>query len=518
MQKRTRRWLFILIVAVLFALAFRVYAWGLSSNPPGFYVDESALAYNAYLVAHTGAGEFGPRFPIYFQFFRDSWAQYVSPTQVYLLAILFRILPPSIMLARLFAAFWVFTACVLLGHLAKRISGKITVGIIVTLISMVTPWFYDVSRLLLEPHFVPMAVVLVLLAVYNAQRKERWGWADVILIAASLTLVTYCYQGGRLLVLLLASGLIVFARSTSGLIDVIKTWVLFGITLIPAILFNRQHPGALTKRLNEISYIRPGVPLSHILPQFIQRYLEDQSLTTMLMLGDAHPRHHVPGSGGAFFFATFALVAIGLAIVLARHWKDPWWQFVLYGLAVAIIPGAISNWPFHQMRLMAYPVFLIVLTAPAVDWLISRGKGAVALETETPSQNVIEGGVPIAARLLIFCAVFGLMGFETYRYQTAFRRGGPGRTFEFDVPYKAAYDAAIKQPLRPIYLEDGKWGPGYIHALWYAAMEKRPASEFVHLHDGERAPSDKVVISSSETCERCQSITHSGVYHVYKTL
>src|SRR4029077_3668209 len=123
----------------------------------------------------------------------------------------------------------------------------------------------------------------------------------------------YCYQGGRLLVLLLAFGLVVFATSWQGVIGVLKTWVLFGITLIPIFIFNRHHPGALTKRLNEISYIRPGVPLREILPQFIKRYLEDQSLTTMLMLGDSHPRHHVPGSGGAFYFATFALVAIGLA-------------------------------------------------------------------------------------------------------------------------------------------------------------------------------------------------------------
>jgi hypothetical protein len=45
------------------ALLFVLYTSGISHNPPGFYFNESATAYNAYLVSRTGAGEFGPRFP-----------------------------------------------------------------------------------------------------------------------------------------------------------------------------------------------------------------------------------------------------------------------------------------------------------------------------------------------------------------------------------------------------------------------------------------------------------------------
>jgi hypothetical protein len=90
--------------------------------------------------------------------------------------------------------------------------------------------------------------------------------------------------------------------------------------------------------------------------------------------------------------------------------------------------------------------------------------------------------------------------------------------FDFDVHYKQAYDAAVKQRARPIYLEDGKWGPAYIHALWYATVEKRPRSEFVHLKPGARPPAGGVVISSADHCSRCETITRAGVYHVYKVL
>ena len=57
----------ILLCVAAVILLFSLYTWGISRNPPGFYIDESMTAYNAYHVSRTGAGEFGPRFPILFQ-------------------------------------------------------------------------------------------------------------------------------------------------------------------------------------------------------------------------------------------------------------------------------------------------------------------------------------------------------------------------------------------------------------------------------------------------------------------
>jgi hypothetical protein len=532
MENRSRRRLRILMWVMGLALLFALYTSGIRNNPPGFYVDESAVAYNAYLVAHTGAGEFGPRFPLFFQYYSDSWIQIGDPTQVYMLAAVFRFFPPSILLARMFGAFWVFTACLLLGLLAKRISGRRTIGVIVAATALLTPWFFEGRGLLLEPQFVPMALAPFLLTVYHVQRKDRWNWLEVALLAATLALVTYCYTSGRLLGPLLALGLLFFATTRQRLVSVIKAGLLYGMTLCPILVFNWRNPGVLTKRLNEISYIRPGVPWSESASQFIKRYLEDQSLTGLLLNGDIHPRHHVPGSGGALFFATFILAIIGLVIVITRLRGDPWWRFVLFGLAAAIVPGAISLEPFHGMRLIAYPVFLLLLTVPALEWLLARNKQKTDLvpspsyETGSPlladgqpfGPRVAEGVLPRAARLWILFLLLALTAVEAYRFQTVFRRDGPHRSFDFDVSYKTAYDAAIKQPARPIYLEDGKWGPAYIHALWYAAVEKRPRSEFVHLAAGARPPAGKIVISSAETCQQCESIVHAGVYHVYKTL
>jgi len=499
------------------ALLFRLFTLGITTSTPGFYVDESGLAYNAYLVSRTGAGEFGPRFPLYFEFYTNGFTQYCSPTQVYLLAIVFRVFGPSIFLARMFSALWIFSACLLLGLLAKRVSGRNATAMIVTAAALLTPWLFEARGILMEPHFVPFAVTVFLLAVYEAQKSESWGWQHAIILAGSLALLTYCYTSGRLLGGLFAVGLFSFATSRQRLVAVGRTWVLYGLTLIPLLIYNLWHPGILTRRLYEISYIRPGMALNHIASEFVRRYLEDQSLTGLLLIGDYHPRHHVPGSGGAILFATFLLAAFGLLLVISRGLRDPWWRFVAYGLAVSVVPGAITIEPFHQMRLMAYPVFLLLLMVPALEWAMGR-------ETKDAPRHSARWSAPFdipecsrSTRLALLVVLLVAMVVQAFHFQTIFRRDGPQREFDFDVPYKAAYDAAVAQPGRPIYLEDGFWGPAYIHAFWYAAVEGRPLTEFAHLEAGKKAPPGGVVISSAQNCKNCEVMKRSGVYLLYKS-
>ena len=156
---------------------FAIYASGLRRNPPGFYLDESAHAYNSYLVAHTGAGEIGPRFPLFFQYYSGGFTQYVDCVQIYLLAAVFRFLPPSILLARMVSALWIFAACLLLGLLAKRISGRRTIGVIVAAFALLTPWFFEGQRPGPGATIRPAGMwPSFLLTVYHVQKKEKWSW------------------------------------------------------------------------------------------------------------------------------------------------------------------------------------------------------------------------------------------------------------------------------------------------------------------------------------------------------
>lgn len=514
----------ILLCAAAVLTLFSLYTWGISQNPRGFYLDESATAYNAYLVSRTGAGEFGPRFPVLFQQFAVSNATYMNPLAIYLLAIVFRFVPPSIPVARMSAAFWMFAACLLVGVLAKRISGQRKIGIVVAGSALLTPWFFELGRLVFDAHLSAFTVVVFLLAAYRLQSKQMWDWRDIATVAGGLALVTYGYFAGRVLAPLLALGLLLLATRKRHVVDVFKIWLAYGLTLVPLILFNRSHPGVIIKRLPEVSYIRPGVPWKETAYEFARRYLEDQSLTALLITGDYHPRHHVQGSGGPILFAIFVLGMLGLALIITRRWREPWWRFIIYGLAVSVLPGAITSEPFHQVRLMAYPVFLFVLTIPALEWLLApeepeqnaraTSEGAQAREPDRTA--VVSHGLSCPIRLGFLGILLAATVAQAIDFQLTFRRKGPERVNEFDTPYKPLYDAAVARPERPIYLENGMWGPAYMDAYWYATVEGRPISEFVRLPDRAKPPSGAIVLSSNSDCQNCQAIQKSGCYLLYR--
>jgi hypothetical protein len=525
----TQRALRVLLYAIAVVLLFCLYSSGVSRNPPGFYLDESATAYNAYLVSRTGAGEVGPRLPVLFQEYALNNPTYINPLTIYLLAIVFRFVHPSILVARTFASFWMFATCLLLGVLAKRISSQRKIGIIVAGTALLTPWLFEIGRLVWDAHFSAFTIVVFLLAARRIQSKNTWNWQDIAMVPASLAIVTYGYFSGRILAPLFAFGLLFFATTKHRFVGVLKIWIAYAVTLVPLILFNRSHSGVLTKRLWEVTYLRPGAPWKEIpseIVEFIRCYLQDQSLAPLLMTGDPHWHHHVEGSGGAILLGTFILAITGLFLVLTRRWREPWWRFVLYGLAASIVPGAITDWPFHQLRLMGYAVFLLVLTIPALEWLLARDKRKQTARGGTTKEESAAGPdchVAVVNHGQLHLARLGLLGLlllatvaQAVDFQIVFWREGAKREFAFDVPYKPAYDAAVARPERPIYLENGMWGPAYMDAFWYATQEGRSTSEFVRLAEGKKPPSGAIVLSSNSDCQNCQVILKSGAYLLYR--
>jgi hypothetical protein len=214
---------------------------------------------------------------------------------------------------------------------------------------------------------------------------------------------------------------------------------------------------------------------------------------------------------------------IGLGLIIARRWREPWWRFVIYGLAVSILPGAITNEPFHQLRLMGYAIFLLVLTIPALQWLlvpneVKQRASGTSTEAHNGKPTRVAGVTHLSRpiRLSFLGILLAATVAQAVDFQVTFWREGPKRVYDFDAPYKALYNAAVAQPQRPIYLENGQWGPAYMHAYWYATAERRPISEFVRLPDGTKPPSGVIVLSSNSDCQNCQPIQKSYVYLLYR--
>jgi hypothetical protein len=483
-----------LLVAAACALAFALYAADVPDNPPGFYMDESSIAYNAHKISQGGRDEYGEAWPLFFRAFGD----YKNPTYVYLLAALFRLTGPSVLAARLLSAALGAAAALMLGLLAARMTRRTEACAVVACSALLTPWLYEGSRLAFEVSAYPLVAALFLLALWRASAKERWGLSDVLVLAAALALLTYTYSIGRLLGPLLAAGLAFFITRRNAA-RVAQTWAAYALALAPLFVFDRSNPGALTGRFELLTYATSQSTLAADALEFARHYLADINPWRWLVNGESNIRDHLPGAG-ALLAATFLLAAFGLALARRDRGRAAWWRFLLYGLAVSVVPAALTAGDFPQLRLIAFPVFLHVLTTPALAWLLD-GEGA---------RRFLKG------RRAVLYALVALLLLQGAYFQWLFHRRAPERWYVFDARFPAGVLApALAANRSPVYLYDPPGRSGYIQALWHGTLEGVDASRFVRLAPGDAPPPGALVISTEEDCANCRLLARHINYIVY---
>ncbi len=440
-------------------------------------------------MVQTGRDEHGEAWPLYFRAFGD----YKNPTYVYLLAAVFRVTGPSIGVARLLSACLGALAALLLGLLAARMTRSVEAGMVVAFSALLTPWLYESSRLVFEVAAYPFVCALFLLALWRAAAAERWAVSDALALAATLALLTYTYSVGRLLAPLLAAGLALFVTRRN-LARVALTWGAYALTLVPLLAYTLRHPGALAGRFRLITYVAPESGLGETALAFALHYLADVNPWRWLVTGERNIRDHLPDAP-ALLAATVLLAVFGLSLILREHRREPWWRFQLYALAASVVPAALTVNDFPQLRLIAFPVFLHVITVPAVARLTGGGRWM---------------------RAALYAVVVLLLA-QGAHFQWRFHARPPERWYVFDArfPRKVLAPALEAARGRPVYLEDMPGRSGYIQALWHGALRGVGAERFVRLSPGERPPADSVVISTEEDCAGCRLLARSTNFIVY---
>jgi 4-amino-4-deoxy-L-arabinose transferase-like glycosyltransferase len=479
--------LLLLLPALLVAL---IYFYEVPRNPVGFFVDEASIAYNAHTIAQTGRDEFGNTLPLYFRAF----GEYKSSVYIYILSAVFRLTGPSIVVARLLSATAGLAAAVLFGILAVQLTRRRSVGLMVFIIAALTPWLFEVSRLVFEVALLPVVLASFLLLLQHAAKRAQWSWPGAAGLGVLLGLAAYTYSVGRLLALLLALGL-AFFLTRQGWRKVVLTWVVFGLTLLPLAVFTLRHPGALSERFKFVSFVKPGDTRNQIALRFVQNYVEDFSPRRWLAYGDPEPRHHLPGMG-SLLVGMVALSALGLIVVLLRHRGDPWWRFIIYGLLVSPIPAALTLDYFHTLRLIALPCFLVVLTVPAIEFCLEQGA-----QRQT-------------ARRALLATLFLITLLQGALFQWRFHHSLP-RDDAFDSYYPELLSTALAQPERPIYLFD-KTPAAYVYAYWFATIEGVNLSNFKRVSRDETPPPGAIVIGHELPCTDCEVIVSRGQFQVYR--
>jgi hypothetical protein len=480
----------IALVAVLCG-GIVLYARGVATNPAGFYIDESSIAYNAHLISQIGQDEHGEAWPLYFRAFGD----YKNPVYIYLLAGIFRVTGPGILTARLFSAMTGVAAALLIGLLGWQITKRRTIALLMMATALLTPWLFEMSRVVVEVAMYPLVVALFLLCVQRASKTEEWNWRFQTALAGTLALITYTYSIGRVFAPLLALGLLIFHRGR--FTSIVKTWVLYGLSLIPLLIFQQRHPGALSARYQLITYVTAENSYGEIAREFVRHYLGNINPWKMIVSGDPNAYQIASIYGvGPVLLTTFLMVLASLFLLVRSRRLHPWWQFVLYGLAVSIVPASLTKDYFHTLRLAAVPVFLLVLAIPALAWL---------LESESALRRAV---------LIVFLALTLAQGlFFQWQYHAAANVTRRLNLFDADYATTILPTAMAASGKQPIYLADAPAIPGYVQAFWYGTILRIPLNRFVLLAPAATAPDGAVVITT-ETSPRCTAMFDRWPYTV----
>jgi Dolichyl-phosphate-mannose-protein mannosyltransferase len=458
------------LAAVLAIVGFQL--WVTPSNPPGYHRDEAALSYNAYSIATTGRDEDGAVMPLFFRSFGD----YKSPLYPYALAGIFRVTGPHKEVARAFSAVLGMLAVLLLGLLAKRITGRPVVGVAVIVLAGLTPWLFELGRVALEVATQPLLLTLLLLALQRTWRLQRWTLAHGAIAGLLLGLLLYSYTGNRLLAPLLAAALAVFAgrgrwRWLAG------AWATFGAFAMLLGVYALRHPGTLTARYGATTIAREGKPHAWVVMQAVANWFHDIDPWFWATSGDPAP--YVHNGGYASLFAAVVVLAIaGFVMVLVRLRDDLWWRYVAVATMLAPIPAALTVDRHNAIRLAVLPVLCVVLAIPPLDALLRASR-------------------PVAA--VTVCVLGVAVGLQFSQFLHAYRVRGPARLILFD----AGVDQLLRQAFatgKPIYIDYDDRG-AQAQAHWHAAEDGVPVDRIQILPDGGIPPRGSTVFGLFQECD-----------------
>jgi hypothetical protein len=476
----------LVVGAALAVTAFHL--WITPDNPPGFHRDEAALALNAYTLSTELRDEDGARLPLFFRSFDD----YKSPVFPYVLAAVFKVTGPSQTAARGLSAVLVLAAVLLLGLLARRLSGDALVAAVVLLAAGLTPWLFELGRMAIEASTQPLLLVLLLLTLERAVRLERYSLGHGVAAGILLGLFTYSYTGSRLLGPLLAAALVVFAgRERRRLL--FAAWATFAVALIPVGVYAIRHPGNLTARYEATTIARDGLSGIRLVLQAIANWAKDLNPLHWATAGDPAPYIH-NGGYGAFYAGVLALAVAGVVLVLRHERANPFWRYVLVATLVVPIPAALTVDRYNAIRLAVLPVLFLVVAVPGLQALLGAVRRSWAAR--------VAAGVIVVA-----------IGFQLVQFLDEYRTRGPGRVVLFEAGVRPLLDPHLRAG-DTIHVDFDDRG-AQAQARWHAAALGLPNERVVVLPDGGIPPPGSLVLLQFQDCDfACEEIERWELYRL----
>lgn len=347
---------------ILLATVLRLYK--ITQNPPGLYIDEVAIGYNAYSILKTGRDEWGTRFPVLFRSFGD----YKPPLYIYTVAVFEALLGPTDLAVRLPSALAGILTIVAVYFLTRELTKvglgekesrelsdktKMILPFSASLLLAISPWHLQFSRAGFEANLALFFVVLGAWLFLAAMRRRPW-----LLLPSLLAFVAsvYSYQSERLFTPLFVAVLVlVFHKKLlAHKKEVVVTGLLALLVFLPYIPTFVSRDGLA--RLQSESIVNESGNIWH---KFQTNYLGNLSFDYLFFRGDQSGRHSVKKIGELYLWQ-LPIFLTGLYWLIKK--RSPASILIIAWLLFGALPPAITRVSPHALRgsLMVIPFHLII--------------------------------------------------------------------------------------------------------------------------------------------------------------
>ena len=332
----------IFIVVVVSHLA------GLQASPPGLFGDEAAFGYNGWAIAHHGVDQYGVAWPLFFRSFGD----YKGPVGVYAVALLNAFLPLTPFIVRLPNALASIALAMVAGGLGWRLTRSRAVALILILEASFEPWFFHLSRTMLEADlFSPLCYALALLVLArDGERRLR----NCVAAGISLGVAPFTAQPARFFTLVMVGLLMLcFGVRIRG--------ARLAALVVPPIVATAvvvAAGGETMARLGMVSVFSGRSVIDGVLfaltnyPQYFGPRLLFINGDGNLLLSS--------GFGGLLFLTAIPPIVLGL-IAAYRRRSEPMARVALLGSLLAPIGPALTTTVSSRRDVVALPFLLILL-------------------------------------------------------------------------------------------------------------------------------------------------------------
>jgi hypothetical protein len=307
----------------------------LSGSPPGLYIDEASIGYNAWAVAHFGVDEHGIRLPLYF----EAFGEFKNPVYVYALVPILRVLPLTATVERLPAAIFGLITIFFITLAAWQLSRSALVTAAALVLAALTPWLTQESRTGFEVISMVAALsgVVWALATESGATAKRFALAGIFLAIAM-----YGYSVGRLEVLLLTVAFVLVYgaarhRRPKWWVTLVPVLAAYGVLGMWALL----NPGGLTAHFATLSIASNHASLPTLIARFSANYIQYLSPDFLFLHGDANPRHNT-GYAGMLLAVTAPVLIAGLVMCWRRR-NQPFPRFLILCLLLGPFAAALTD-------------------------------------------------------------------------------------------------------------------------------------------------------------------------------